>query len=92
MSGIEHICNICVDVNLLRFDSSYVYFSVLFMCSWLVVPVGCLNVSMMPENMANIVDQTRLVKVIVLFFVILGNCMIYDMATARYLTWQLHNI
>ena len=69
MSGIEHICNICVDVNLLRFDSSYVYFSVLFMCSWLVVPVGCLIVSMMPENMANIVDQTRLVKVIVLFFV-----------------------
>ena len=52
------------------------------MCLWLVVPVGCLNESMMLENMANIVDQTRIVKVIVQFFVFLGNCMIFDMATA----------
>ena len=72
MSGIEHICNICVDMNLLRCDSSYVYVSVLFMCLWLVVPVGHLNVSMMPENMANIVEQTQLVKVIVLFFLFFG--------------------
>ena len=69
MSDIEYFCNICVDVNLLRCDSSYVYVQYYYMFLVGSSAVGCLNASMMLDDMENIVDQTRLVKVIVLFFV-----------------------
>ena len=66
---LNSLCNICVDVNLFRRYSRYVFmFIVIIMVSLFLAPVCCFEcVYDVLKKVANVVHQTWVVKVIVVF-------------------------